>query len=185
VLIARKISPRIPLVARPGYLDSAFRGGLQVGRVVRYNQACAQFLGQQNQRLVMVDRIETGLHRPVTTYNEIIGFNFTEPATYGFFSSAKNLMAGIVRCYAQGVFCVKKGSSSPEWRRILRKGNRSGPSLAPASSLGEALTSALLPETAKRALIQPLLDAFVQITHSRSPQLNQSLTRGFRSRLNQ
>ena len=41
-------------------------------------------------------------------------FNFNETGTYEFFPSAKNLMAGIVKCYDQEIFRVKAGSSPPE-----------------------------------------------------------------------
>ena len=41
-------------------------------------------------------------------------FNFTETGTYEFFPSANNLMAGIAKCYEQGAFYVKAGSSPPE-----------------------------------------------------------------------
>ena len=40
-------------------------------------------------------------------------YNFAEDGTYIFFPSARNLMAGIARCYEQGVFRVKAGSSPP------------------------------------------------------------------------
>jgi len=43
-----------------------------------------------------------------------IFYNFTEEASYTFFPSAKNLMAGLVECYAQGAFHIKKDSSPPE-----------------------------------------------------------------------
>jgi cell wall assembly regulator SMI1 len=41
-------------------------------------------------------------------------FNFTETMTYEFFPSAKNLMAGVAKCYERGIFRVKAGSSPPE-----------------------------------------------------------------------
>jgi cell wall assembly regulator SMI1 len=41
-------------------------------------------------------------------------YNFTETGTYVFFPSAKNLMAGIAKCYEQGAFRVKAGSSPPQ-----------------------------------------------------------------------
>jgi cell wall assembly regulator SMI1 len=41
-------------------------------------------------------------------------YNFTETATFLFFPSAKNLMAGVSQCFEQGVFYVKKGSSPPQ-----------------------------------------------------------------------
>jgi len=41
-------------------------------------------------------------------------YNFTEDATFVFFPSAKNLMAGIVKCYEQGAFKLKQNSSPPE-----------------------------------------------------------------------
>lgn len=43
-----------------------------------------------------------------------IFFNFTEEASYTFFPSAKNLMAGLAECYTQGAFHMKKDSSPPE-----------------------------------------------------------------------
>ena len=43
-----------------------------------------------------------------------IFYNFTEEASYLFFPSPKNLMAGIAECYEQGAFHVKKDSSPPE-----------------------------------------------------------------------
>ena len=36
--------------------------------------------------------------------------NFLEEADYTFFPSAKNMMAGIAKCYEQGIFSVKSGS---------------------------------------------------------------------------
>jgi cell wall assembly regulator SMI1 len=41
-------------------------------------------------------------------------YNFTEAGAFVFFPSAKNLMAGIAKCYEQGVFHVKPGSAPPE-----------------------------------------------------------------------
>jgi len=41
-------------------------------------------------------------------------YNFNEEGAYVFFPSAKNLMAGIVKCHEQGVFRHKTGSSPPE-----------------------------------------------------------------------
>jgi hypothetical protein len=41
-------------------------------------------------------------------------YNFTEEASFVFFPSAKNLMAGVTKCYESGVFHVKPGSSPPE-----------------------------------------------------------------------
>jgi cell wall assembly regulator SMI1 len=41
-------------------------------------------------------------------------YNFMEDRTYVFFPSAKNLMAGIAKCYEQGIFRVKPGSSPPQ-----------------------------------------------------------------------
>jgi len=41
-------------------------------------------------------------------------YNFTEEGAFVFFPSARNLMAGIAKCYEQGVFHVKPGSSPPE-----------------------------------------------------------------------
>ena len=40
-------------------------------------------------------------------------YNFTEVGMIEFFPSAKNLMAGVAKCYEQGVFRVKTGSSPP------------------------------------------------------------------------
>ena len=40
--------------------------------------------------------------------------NFTEEASYTFFPSPKNLMAGIAACYEQNAFHIKKDSSPPE-----------------------------------------------------------------------
>jgi cell wall assembly regulator SMI1 len=40
--------------------------------------------------------------------------NFTEEASYTFFPSPKNLMAGIAACYEQGAFRIKKDSSPQE-----------------------------------------------------------------------
>jgi cell wall assembly regulator SMI1 len=40
-------------------------------------------------------------------------YNFTEEASYIFFPSPKNLMAGVAECYAQGAFHLKKDSSPP------------------------------------------------------------------------
>ena len=39
--------------------------------------------------------------------------SFTEDASYTFFPSAKNLMAGITACYEKGAFHIKKDSSPP------------------------------------------------------------------------
>ena len=41
-------------------------------------------------------------------------YNFMEDADYTFFPSAKNMMAGIAKCYEQGIFRVKPGSSPPQ-----------------------------------------------------------------------
>ena len=41
-------------------------------------------------------------------------FNFNETGSYVFFPSAKNLMAGVAKCYEQGAFHVKAGSSPPQ-----------------------------------------------------------------------
>ncbi len=43
-----------------------------------------------------------------------IFYTFTEDNTYIFFPSAKNLMAGIAKCYEQGIYRVKAGSSPPQ-----------------------------------------------------------------------
>lgn len=40
--------------------------------------------------------------------------SFTEDASYTFFPSAKNLMAGITACYEEGTFHIKKDSSPPQ-----------------------------------------------------------------------
>jgi cell wall assembly regulator SMI1 len=39
---------------------------------------------------------------------------FTEDNSFEFFPSAKNLMAGVAKCYESGAFHVKPGSSPPE-----------------------------------------------------------------------
>jgi len=41
-------------------------------------------------------------------------YNFMEESDYTFFPSAKNLMAGIAKCYELGIFRVKTGSSPPQ-----------------------------------------------------------------------
>ena len=41
-------------------------------------------------------------------------YNFTEDASYVFFPSAKNLVAGIIKCYEEKIYRVKPGSSPPE-----------------------------------------------------------------------
>ena len=51
-------------------------------------------------------------------------FNFTETASYVFFPSAKNLMAGIAECYAQNIFFVKPGSSPPQLEEDFEKAQK-------------------------------------------------------------
>jgi len=41
-------------------------------------------------------------------------YNFTETGSFVFFSSAKNLMAGVARCYESGAFHMKLNTSPPE-----------------------------------------------------------------------
>ena len=41
-------------------------------------------------------------------------YTFTEDNTFIFFPSPKNLMAGIAKCYEQGAFRVKPGTSPPQ-----------------------------------------------------------------------
>ncbi len=41
-------------------------------------------------------------------------YTFTEDGTFVFFPSAKNLMAGVAKCYEQGIYRVKAGTSPPE-----------------------------------------------------------------------
>ncbi|HEX4351113.1 MAG TPA: SMI1/KNR4 family protein [Verrucomicrobiae bacterium] len=41
-------------------------------------------------------------------------YNFNEDGDYIFFPSAKNLLAGIAKCYEQGIYRVKAGSSPPQ-----------------------------------------------------------------------
>jgi len=41
-------------------------------------------------------------------------YTFTEDNTFVFFPSARNLMAGIAKCYEQGAFRVKPGTSPPQ-----------------------------------------------------------------------
>jgi cell wall assembly regulator SMI1 len=41
-------------------------------------------------------------------------YNFNEEGAYTFFPSVKNLMAGIVKCYEQGIYRVKAGTSPPQ-----------------------------------------------------------------------
>jgi len=41
-------------------------------------------------------------------------YNMNETATYVFFPSARNLMAGVARCYQQGAFHLKAGSVPPQ-----------------------------------------------------------------------
>jgi len=39
---------------------------------------------------------------------------FTEDASFVFFPSAKNLMAGVAKCYETGAYRIKPGSTPPE-----------------------------------------------------------------------
>jgi cell wall assembly regulator SMI1 len=48
-------------------------------------------------------------------------YNFTEEASYVFFPSAKNLMAGIAKCYEQGIYHIKTGSSPPQLDEDLER----------------------------------------------------------------
>ncbi|HEV2693497.1 MAG TPA: SMI1/KNR4 family protein [Verrucomicrobiae bacterium] len=41
-------------------------------------------------------------------------YNLTEDGQFVFFPSAKNLMAGVARCYETGAFHMKSGTASPE-----------------------------------------------------------------------
>jgi cell wall assembly regulator SMI1 len=51
-------------------------------------------------------------------------YSFTEDGTYVFFPSAKNLMAGIAKCYAQGIFRVKPGSSPPQLEEDFERADK-------------------------------------------------------------
>ncbi len=50
-------------------------------------------------------------------------YNFTEEASFVFFPSPKNLMAGIAKCYEKGAFQIKTGSSPPELDEDFEQAN--------------------------------------------------------------
>src|ERR1039458_5921878 len=89
-------------------------------------------------------------------------------------------MRAMASCDSSALVCRILNSSSIKFvhnsPRVTCAANLAVPPTAGRAKCAQNLAR-LLPEVAKRALIQPLLDAFVQITHSRSPQLNQSLDR--------
>lgn len=49
-----------------------------------------------------------------------IFYNFGETGNYMFFPSARNLMSGIVKCYATGAFSVKEGSTPPQLVEVFQ-----------------------------------------------------------------
>ena len=51
-------------------------------------------------------------------------YTFTEDNTFIFFPSAKNLMASIAKCYEQGAFRVKPGTSPPQLDEDLEKAQK-------------------------------------------------------------
>lgn len=61
-------------------------------------------------------------------------YNFTETGSFVFFPSPKNLMAGIAKCYSQGVFHVKKDLLRRNWMKISSRPRRFGLNLEAAIS---------------------------------------------------
>ena len=51
-------------------------------------------------------------------------YTFTEDNEFVFFPSPRNLMAGIAKCYEQGAFRVKPGTSPPQLHEDFEKAEK-------------------------------------------------------------